>query len=207
MHDDAGRVGGNHGVGVALDAFVVGVADGHVQVGGRRRHRAEQLAAVDPPARIGARGAGGRPREVLAALADRGGQHNAVARDLLERRREAAGATLLTGRHGDLATALHVLHGDEVHVDADRDRGVATREAARSHDEVVRRGHAEAAELDRDGRREVAGRLERVDRLERVAAVTVVLRRAGGELLRELLSERSPGGRRHRYGLSVRSAW
>ena len=51
------------------------------------------------------------------------------------------------------------------------------------HDEVVCRGDAEPAELDRDGCGEVAGRLERVDRLEWVCAVAVVLGGARGELL------------------------
>ena len=47
---------------------------------------------------------------------------------------------------------------------------------------VVRGGDAEPTELDGDGRCEVAGGLERVDRLERIAAVAVVLGGAGGEL-------------------------
>ena len=50
-------------------------------------------------------------------------------------------------------------------------------------DEVVRGGDAQAAELDRDGCGEVAGRLERVDRLKRVGAVAVVLGGARGQLL------------------------
>ena len=135
-----------------------------------------------------------RPREVLAALADGGGQHDAVAGDLLERRGEAAGAALRPGGDRDLATALHVEHRDEVHVHADRDGGVAARQAARRDDEVVRGRDAEPAELDRDGRREVAGGLERVDRLEGVGAVAVVLGRAGGELLGELLGDRHEAG-------------
>ena len=130
VHDDAGRVGGDHRVRVALGAFAVGIGDGHVEIGGGGRHRAEHLAAVDPPARLGAGRERARPREVLAALADRGGQHDAVPGDLLQRRGEAAGAALCPGRDRDLATALHVEHGDEVHVHADRDRGVAAREAA-----------------------------------------------------------------------------
>jgi hypothetical protein len=44
----------------------------------------------------------------------------------------------LAGRYGDLAAALHVEHGDEMHVDADRDRSVAARQQDRCHDEVVR---------------------------------------------------------------------
>ena len=94
VDDDAGRVGGDHRVGVALGAVVVGVGDGHVQVGGGGGHRAEHLAAVDPPAGLGAGGDRARPREVLAALADRGGQHDALAGDLLERGGEAARAAL-----------------------------------------------------------------------------------------------------------------
>ena len=94
VHDHAGRVGGNHRVGVALGAVVVGVGDGHVQIGGGGRHRAEHLAAVDPPAGLGPGRDRARPREVLTALADRRGQHDAVASDLLERGGEAAGAAL-----------------------------------------------------------------------------------------------------------------
>ena len=67
VHDDAGRVGGHHRVGVALDALAVGVGDGHVEVGGGGGHRAEHLAAVDPPAGLGAGGDRARPGEVLAA--------------------------------------------------------------------------------------------------------------------------------------------
>ena len=44
-------------------------------------------------------------------------------------------------------------------------------------------GYAEPAEFDRDGCGEVAGRLERVDRLKRVGAVAVVLGGAYGEVL------------------------
>ena len=130
VHDDAGRVGGHHRVRVALGALAVGVGDGDVEIGGGGGHRAEHLAAVDPPAGLGAGGERARPREVLSALADGGGQHDAVAGDLLERGGEAAGAALCAGRDGDLATALHVEHRDEVHVHADRDGGVAARQAA-----------------------------------------------------------------------------
>ena len=107
---------------------------------------------------------------------------------------EAAGAALCPGGDGDLAAALHVEHRDEVHVHADRDGGVAARQAARRDDEVVRGRDAEPAELDGDGRREVAGGLERVDRLEGVGAVAVVLGCAGGELLGELLGDRHEAG-------------
>ena len=73
---------------------------------------------------------GARAREVLAAFADRGRQHDAVVGDLLQRRGKVSGATLRPGRDRDLAPALHVVHCDEVHVDADRDGGVAARQAA-----------------------------------------------------------------------------
>ena len=69
-----------------------------------------------------------------------------------------------------------------MHVHADRDGGVAASKAARCDDQIVRGGDAEPAQLDGDGRCEVAGGFERVDRLERVAAVAVVLGRTGGEL-------------------------
>src|SRR5436309_15487878 len=55
-------------------------------------------------------------------------------------------------------------------------------------------GDAEPAEIDRDGRCEVAGGLERVDRLERIAPVAVVLCRARGKLLGELLGGRHEAG-------------
>src|SRR3954449_9694192 len=48
--------------------------------------------------------------------------------------------------------------------------GAPAREAARGHDGGVRGRAPAPAELDRDGRREVADGPERVDRLERVAA-------------------------------------
>jgi hypothetical protein len=54
----------------------------------------------------------------------------------------------------------------------------------------MRRRDAEPTELDRDRRREVAGGLERVDRLERVAALAVMLRCAGVELRGEALGDR-----------------
>ena len=105
-------------------------------------------------------------------------------------------STMALGPGGDrdLVTARHVEHGDEVHVHPDGDGGVAAGEAARCHDQVVRRRDAEPAELDRDRRREVAGRLERVDRLERVRAVAVVVGRAGGEPPGELLGDRHETG-------------
>jgi hypothetical protein len=190
VHHDAGRIGGHHGIGVALRAVVVGIGDRDVEVGGGRRHGAEHLAPVDPPARFGAGGHGAGPREVLARLADRGSQHHAVAGHPLQRRAETTSPALHAGRDGHLAAALHVEHRHQVHAHADRDRGIATRQAAHRHHEVVRRRHAEAAELDRNGRREEAARLERVDRLEREAALAVVLRRAGGQLLGELLGDR-----------------
>jgi hypothetical protein len=121
VHHDAGRVGRHHRVRVALDAFVVGVGDGHIEIGGGRGHGAEHLAAVDPPARLGAGSTRARPREVLAALADGCRQHDAVADDPLGRRGKASRAALGPGGDRDLATALHVEHGDEVHVHADRD--------------------------------------------------------------------------------------
>ena len=138
--------------------------------------------------------AGARAGEVLAWLADGGGQYDAVAGDLLERGGEAAYAALLSGRDRHLAAALHVEHRDEVHVHADRDRGVASCQAARRHHQVVRGRHAEPAQLDRHGRGEVARRLERLDRLEGVAAVAVVLGRAGGELRGKLFGDRHEAG-------------
>jgi hypothetical protein len=58
----------------------------------------------------------------------------------------------------------------------------------------VRGGDAEPTELDRHRRREVARGLERVDRLEGVGAVAVMLGRALGEPLGELLGDRHQAG-------------
>ena len=109
-------------------------------------------------------------------------------------------ATLRPGRDRDLTAALHVEHRHQVHVHADRDGGIAAGEAARRDDEVVYGVDAEAAELHWDGRREVAGSLERVDRLEGIAAVAVVLRRVAGELPGELFGDRHEAGAGVRMG-------
>ena len=53
---------------------------------------------------------------------------------------------------------------------------------------------AKPTELDGDGRCEVAGGLERIDRFERVSAVAVVFVCAGGEPRGELLSDRHEAG-------------
>ena len=99
---DAGGVGGDLRVAVALDAVVVGEGDGDVELGRGRRHRAEDLAAVDPPARLGARGARRRAGEVLPGLADGGGDHDAVAGDRLRATRRSARAR----RSSPAATAI-----------------------------------------------------------------------------------------------------
>ena len=69
----------------------------------------------------------------------------------------------------------------------------------------MRGGDAEPTELDGDGRGEVAGGLERVDRFERVAAVAVVLGCAGGELRRELLGDRHQA--RAGFGMGCEFDW
>ena len=92
-----------------------------------------------------------------------------------------------------------------MHVHADRYGGIATRQAARRNNQVVRGRHAEATELDGDRRGEVAGGLERVDRLERVGAVAVVLGCAGGELLGELLGDRHKAGAG--FGMGFQFNW
>jgi hypothetical protein len=159
-------------------------------VGGGRRHGAEPLAPVDPPTRLRARRDRAGPGQVLAGLADRRRQHQPVAGDLLERRRKRARTTLHALRDRGAVAALHVEHRHQVHVHADRDRRVAARQPARGDHQVVRGRHAQAAEVDRHGRREVPRGLERVDRLERVAAVAVVLGRPRGQLGRERLGDR-----------------
>ena len=67
-------------------------------------------------------------------------------------------------------------------------------------DEVVCGVDAEATELHRDGRGEITGRLERVDRLEGVAAVAVVLGRVAGKLPGELCGDRYEAGAGVRIG-------
>ena len=143
-----------------------------------------------------------RPGEVLAALADRGGQHDAVAGDLLPARRRSArarrsapAATATWRRRSMLSTATRCMFTP-----------IATEASPRARRlDATTRSCAEETPSPPSstgiGRCEVAGGLERVDRLERVGAVAVVLGCAGGELLRELLGESPRGGRRRRYGL------
>jgi hypothetical protein len=84
--------------------------------------------------------------------------------------------------------------GDQVHVHADRDGGVAPRQAAGRDDEVVGRCDAEPAELDGHGRGQDPGLVERGDRLERVGPLAVVARRLGREPRAELLGDRDQAG-------------
>ena len=190
VDDDTRRVGGDHRVRVPLDALGIAVGHRHVERGRGRRHRAEELAAVDPPTRGGAAGDRRRAGEVLSGLADRRGEHDAVACDLRERCGEGAPAAVVSGGHGDLAPALHVGHRDQMHVHADRDGRVAPRQATRRDDEVVRGADAEPADVDGDGRREVVGGLERVDRLEREGPVAIVPWGVRGQRLGEPLGGR-----------------
>ena len=147
---DAGRVGGHHRVRVALDALGVDIGHRHVEIRGRRRHGAEHLATVDSPAALGSgrQVVPGRvmswPRSLIAAAS------TTPSRTICSSDRRSPGTTLLTGRDGHLATALHVEHCDQVHVHADRDGGVSARQAARSDDQVVRRRDAEPAVLHGD---------------------------------------------------------
>ena len=170
--------------------LLVDVRDRDVEVGRGGGHRAEHLASVDPPARRDSGRDRRRPREILTAFTDRGGQHHTIVNDLLERGGERADATLGPGGYRDLVATDHVEHRDQVHVDPDGHRRVTPRQPARGHDQIVRGRHATPAEVDRDRRDEVAGRLQRVDRLERKGPVAVMFRGARGELLRELLGRR-----------------
>jgi hypothetical protein len=146
--------------------------------------------AVDAPAGLRAGRERARACEVLAALADGRGQHDAVDTEPLQRHGEGAGPAIGPAGDRDLVPARHVEHGDEVHVHADGDGCVATCETAGRDDHVVDGRDTEPTELDRHRRREVAGRPERVDRLERVRAVTVVVGRAGGEPPSQLFGDR-----------------
>jgi hypothetical protein len=171
----AGRVGRHLGVAVARDAVVVEEGDRRVEHGCGRRHRAERLAPVDAPARLGARGGGLRPGEVLAQLADGGGDDHAVARDRAHRGGEDLGASRVVVGDGQLPAPHDVHEDDEVHVDADGDGRVAAGQAARRDDHVVHRGDVEAAVLGGDRGGEVLLALERVDAGVRERRVAVVL--------------------------------
>ena len=81
-------VGRDLRVAVALDAVVVGEGDRGVEHRRGRRHRAERLAPIDSPARGRARRGRRRARQVLAQLADGGGDDHPVAGDRLHRRGE-----------------------------------------------------------------------------------------------------------------------
>jgi hypothetical protein len=189
VDDHAGRVGGHGRVAVALDTVVACERHGGLEDRGRGRHRAESLATVDPPARARA-GRGGRgPGEVLPVLTDGGGQHDAVADDRLQRGAEGAGAALV-GRGQGVLPAPHERHDDgEVHVHADRQRGIAASQAARRDGEVVHGCHAEPAQPGGNRRGEVAGTGEGVHARQREARLAVVNRGVAAELGGEALGD------------------
>ena len=186
---DARRVGRYLHEAVALDAIVVDEADRGQERRRRGRHRAEDLVAVDPPAVAGPLGAGRRAREVLARLALGGRDDAPVADDRPQRVGERAGAAALAGGDGDAQPPRERHHGDEVHVDADRDRGVAPGQAARGDDEVVDGADAQPAEADRHRGHEVAGVAQCADAVVRIRAVAVVGGGAAAEVLGEPLGE------------------
>ena len=102
---------------------------------------------------------------------------NASARRVLP----AATATLQPARERH--------HRDEVHVDADGDRGVAPGQAARGDDEVVDGADAQPAEVGRNRRHEVAGVAQRADAVVRIGAVAVMGGGAAAEVLGESFGE------------------
>jgi hypothetical protein len=190
VDDDAARDARHHRVAVPLAAVVAGERDGRVEDVGRGRHRAEHLAAGDDPAVAGAGRRRRRPGQVLPRLAHRRREHDAVGRDLPERVADRAHAPLIPVRDRRLPPADDVLQVREVHVDAERQRRVAAREAGRRDQHIVRRRHAEPAEVLRDRRREVAASLDGAEALERVGAVAIVGGRMGRDLVGEPLGER-----------------
>ena len=163
--------------------------------------------AVDAPAAVGADRLGDGSREVLTWLAHRGRHHDAVGGDPAQRPAERALAARVARRARHPPSAREVEDDDEVHVDADREGGVAPGQPARGDDHVVDGAHAEAAELLRHRGGEIAGLPQRADALERVAAVAVARGGPAGEVLGEPLGggdERpaggGPGGELHRHG-------
>ena len=197
---DAAGLRRHLGVPVAFGALVVDERDRGEKHGRGGRHRAERLAAVDAPAGRGADGGRLRAREVLADLADRGRHDDAVVGDRRHRVAERGGPPRVAGPHRGLPAADDVHQDGEMHVHADRDRGVAAREPARGDQQVVHGGHAEAAVLDRDRRREVARALEGVEARERERGLAVVLRGARRHVLGQPLGKRDEAGTALRLG-------
>ena len=163
--------------------------------------------AVDAPAAVGADRLGDGSREVLPSLAHRGRHHDAVGGDPAQRPGEGALAARVAGRPRHAPAAHEAEDDDEVHVDPDRNGGVAPGQAARGDDHVMDGAHAEAAELVGHRGGEIPRVPQRVDALERVAAVAVVSGRPDGEVLREPLGGRHErpaggglGGELHRHG-------
>ena len=131
----------------------------------RRRHRGEDLAAVDAPAAVDPLGRRRRAGQVLRRrLADRGGEDDIGGRrPSAASPRNASAWRVVAAGDGDAPPAHDVEQHGEVHVDADRRRGVAAGEPRHGDEHVVDRAHAAAAELARDRRvrgspRRAAGR-------------------------------------------------
>jgi hypothetical protein len=163
--------------------------------------------AVDAPSAVGADRLGDGSREVLPSLAHRGRDHDAVGRDPAQRPGKGALAARVSGRACHAPAAREVEDDDEVHVDPNRDGGVAPGQPARGDDHVMDGAHPEAAQLVGHRGGEIPRVPQRVDALERVAAVAVVGGRPAGEVLREPLSGRHErpaggglGGELHRHG-------
>ena len=146
-----GASGGDLRVAVALDAVVVGEGDATSAAWSRRAtscrtscgRRSRQPASV----RVAL---GGRPGEVLPGSLIAAAITMPSRAICSQRRREGrARGARRRPRRRHAPAAGDVEHDDEVHVHADRDRGVAAGQPARGDDQVVDRLDAEAAELAR----------------------------------------------------------
>ena len=129
----------------------------------------------------------GRVRSCLGSLiAD---AEDRAVRDLRHRRPERRGAPLVGrgGRH--LPEADDVEHEDEVHVDAERQGGVASCEPARRDEHVVHRRHAETTAIRGNRRREISAPPDHCEALEGKGRLAIVSRSAFADLLRECLGE------------------
>jgi pimeloyl-ACP methyl ester carboxylesterase len=148
---DAGSVGRDLGVAVALDAVIVDVGDRGGEHRCGRGHRAERLAAVDPPAGRRARRGGSRPGEVLAELTDRAGHDDAVAGDLDHRggeltRRDPKEFLFFTRTPNGRGAAKEYLARLEERTD-DRDKAISVRSFRAQLKAIHRWGQQKPADL------------------------------------------------------------
>ena len=138
--------------------------------------------------------------EILARLTHGRREHDALGGDLPKRGLERSGASLAAGTDGRVPATHDVLQVREVHVHAEGQRRVASRESRGRDENVVSRVDAEPTEVLGDRRSEVAASLDRGEALEGIAAVAVVLGCVEADLLRELFGELDEPGTRRGLG-------